>query len=321
METRVLATPRSFAATSPEPIHMLEEVGCQVRRLERPADDVITTETMIEAARGVQAIIIGIEPLHRAVLEHARDLRVISKYGVGMDNIDIKAARGRGIALGWTPDANSIAVAEMTLGLMFALARRIPQADRAMHDGQFERVRGLELQGRVLGVIGLGRIGTRVAKAASCLGMRVLAYDPYLTEPPLEEIALVDQSQLYQEADVISLHLPLTDQTRHMIDSQALRAMKPNALLINTARGGIVDEEALYDALQAGELGGAAIDCFSQEPAYDSPLLKLKQVIGTPHMASHTREASEAMGRMAVENVIAGLQGKPMPYPYEEPSD
>jgi D-3-phosphoglycerate dehydrogenase len=151
--------------------------------------------------------------------------------------------------------------------------------------------------------------------------MQVLAYDPYLEESPLAEITLVDQSQLYREADVISLHLPLTEQTWHMIDAQALRAMKPDALLINTARGGIVDEGALYDALQAEELGGAAIDCFSQEPSYDSPLLKLKQVIGTPHTSSHTREASEAMGHMAVENVIAGLQGKPIPYPYEGPSD
>jgi len=321
METRVLATPRSFAATSPKPIHMLEEAGCQVLRLERPADETITTEVMIRAIEGVQAIIIGIEPLNLAVLEHAPDLRIISKYGVGMDNIDIEAARSRGIALGWTPGANSNAVAEMTLGLMFALARRIPQTDRAMHDGRFERVRGIELQDRVLGVIGLGRIGRRVAKAASCLGMRVIAYDPYLMESPLAEIALVDQDQLLQEADVISLHLPLTEQTQHMIDAQALRAMKPDALLINTARGGIVDEEALYNALQAGELGGAAIDCFSHEPAYDSPLLKLKQVIGTPHTASHTQEASDAMGLMAVENVIAVLQGKPMPYPYEEPSD
>jgi D-3-phosphoglycerate dehydrogenase len=321
METNVLVTPRSFAVTSPKPIHMLEEAYCQVIRLERPTDDIITTEIMIEAARGVQAIIIGIEPLNRAVLEHAPDLRVISKYGVGMDNIDIEAARSRGIALGWTPGANSNAVAEMTLGLMFALARSIPQSDRAMHDGRFERARGFELHGRVLGVIGLGRIGVRVAKAASCLGMRVLAYDPYLGESPMAGIPLVDLSQLYQEADVISLHLPLTEQTRHMIDAQVLSAMKPDALLINTARGGIVDEGALYDALQAGELGGAAIDCFSQEPAYDSPLLKLKQVVGTPHTASHTQEASEAMGSMAAENAIAGLQGKALPYPFEGPSD
>jgi D-3-phosphoglycerate dehydrogenase len=321
MEIPVLVTPRSFAASSPEPIHMLEEAGFQVRRLERPADGLITTTLMIEAAKDVQAIIIGIEPLNQMVLEHAPDLRLISKYGVGMDNIDIEVARSRGIALGWTPGANTNAVAELTLGLMFALARRIPQADQALHAGRFERVRGMELQGRVLGLVGLGRIGRRVAKAAACFDMRVLAYDPFLTESPLAEVDLVDLRQLYEQADVISLHLPLNERTKHMIDEQALMSMKSGALLINTARGGIVDEIALYEALRSGSLGGAAIDCFSQEPATDSPLLELEQVIGTPHIASHTQEASEIMSRMAAENVIAGLQGKPLPYPYEEPSN
>jgi D-3-phosphoglycerate dehydrogenase len=314
---RVLVTPRSFALTSPEPIHMLEEAGCQVARLERPSDGIVSPAIMAEAVRGAQAIIIGIEPLDRSVLAQAPDLCVISKYGVGMDNIDVEATCSRDILLGWTPGANSNAVAELTLGLMFALARRIPQADQALHAGRFERVRGLELQGKVLGVIGLGRIGRLVAKAAVCLGLQVLAYDPYLIESPIPEATLVDLPRLYQEADVVSLHLPLNEQTRNMIDAKALRSMKPGALLINTARGGIVDEQALYDAIQSGRLGGAAIDCFSQEPASESPLLELEQVIGTPHIASHTQEASEAMGRMAAENVIAGLQGKPLPYPFE----
>ena len=317
MNWRVLATPRSFALTSLEPIHMLEEAGCQVLRLERPLDGIVTSEIMAEAVQGMQGIIIGIEPLNRAVLEQAPDLCVISKYGVGMDNIDIEAARSRDILLGWTPGANSNAVAELTLGLMLALARRIPQADQSLHAGRFERVRGMELRGKVLGVIGLGRIGRLVAKAAICLGLQVLAYDPFIGQLPFPEVNLVDLTLLYQRSDVISLHLPLNEQTRHMIDAQALHRMKPGALLINTARGGIVDEQALYEAIRSGKLGGAAIDCFSQEPASESPLLKLKQVIGTPHIASHTQEASEAMGRMAAENVIAGLQGNPLPYPFE----
>jgi D-3-phosphoglycerate dehydrogenase len=317
MNWRVLVTPRSFALTSLEPIRMLEEAGCQVVRLERPSDGIVTSEIMAEAVQGMQGIIIGIEPLDRSVLKQAPDLCVISKYGVGMDNIDIEVTRSRDIVLGWTPGANSNAVAELTLGLMLALARSIPQADQALHAGQFERVRGMELQGKVLGVIGLGRIGGLVAKAAVCLGLQVLAYDPFIGQPPFPEVNLVDLSLLYQQADVISLHLPLNELTRHMIDAQALHRMKPGALLINTARGGIVDEQALYEAIQSGKLGGAAIDCFSQEPANESPLLKLKQVIGTPHIASHTQEASEAMGRMAAENVIAGLQGNPLPYPFE----
>lgn len=317
MSWSVLVTPRSFALTSPEPIQMLEEAGCQLVRLERPPDGVVTPAIMAEAIQEMQAMIIGIEPLNRSVLEQVQGLRVISKYGVGMDNIDVEAVRSRDILLGWTPGANSNAVAELTLGLMLALARRIPLADQALRTGHFERVRGMELRGKVLGVIGLGRIGGLVAKAAICLGMQVLAYDPFIGQPPFPEINLVDLTLLYQQADVISLHLPLNEQTRHMIDAKALRSIKPGALLINTARGGIVDEQALYEAIQSGKLGGAAIDCFGQEPATDSPLLELKQVIGTPHIASHTQEASEAMGRMAAENVIAGLQGRPLPYPYE----
>jgi D-3-phosphoglycerate dehydrogenase len=317
MNWRVLVTPRSFALTSLEPIHMLEEAGCRVVRLERPSDGIVTSEMMAEAVQGMQGIIIGIEPLNRSVLEQAPGLCVISKYGVGMDNIDVEATRSRDILLGWTPGANSNAVAELTLGLMLALARRIPQADQAVHAGHFERVRGMELQGKVLGVIGLGRIGRLVAKAAICLGLQVLAYDPFIGQPPLPEVKLVDLTLLYQQADVISLHLPLNEQTRHMIDAQALHRMKSGALLINTARGGIVDEQALYEAIQSGKLGGAAIDCFSQEPATESPLLNLKEVIGTPHIASHTQEASAAMGRMAAENLIAGLQGNPLPYPFE----
>ena len=235
-----------------------------------------------------------------------------------MDNIDLAAARTRGIVLGWTLGANSNAVAELTLGLIFTLARRIPQADRALREGHFVRMSGVEVRDRTLGIIGLGRIGRQVASMANCLGMQVFAHDPFLKTSPLEAVRLVELDQLLHEADFVSLHLTLKEDTRHLIDQEMLSLMKPGALLVNTARGEIVDEDALYKAIQSGKLGGAAVDCFSQEPACDSPLLQLEQVIGTPHIASHTQEASRMMSRMAAENVIAGLQGKPLPYPYRD---
>ncbi|HZY45397.1 MAG TPA: phosphoglycerate dehydrogenase [Anaerolineae bacterium] len=311
----VLVTPRSFAALSDEPLRLLHAAGCEVIQLDRPADGCVTEDVMCAAIKGMDAVIVGLEPLSVRVLEAAHKLRVISKYGVGLDNIAVAAARARGIAIGWTPDANSNAVAELTLGLMFALARRIPAASAQTRVGDFSKVVGVELRGRTLGIIGLGRIGQRVALGAIGLGLRVIAYDirSGLATDPIEP---VDLDTLYAQADIISLHIPLTTETAGLIDAAALSKMKRGALLINTARGGLIDEAALYPALQSGQLSGAAIDSFAHEPPIDHPLLTLNNFIGTPHIASHTTEAIACMGRIAAENVIAGLCGEPLPYPY-----
>jgi len=315
---RVLVTPRSFATTSEEPMRVLDSSGCEVLRLERHRSGQVTEEMMITALRNIDGIIVGVEPLSAAVIECAIALRVISKYGVGMDNIGVEAARARGIALGWTPEANSNAVAELTLGLIFALARHIPRAANVVRAGEFPRMTGIELRGRTLGLIGLGRIGRRVAHGAAGLGMRVIAYDPYLARPPEDDVELVGLQDLCAKADFVSLHLPLTTETAGMIGAETLSWMKPGALLINTTRGGVVDEDALYQTLKAGHLGGAAIDCFAHEPPISSPLLELENVIGTPHMGSHTDEAIARMGLMAAENVVAGLRGEPLPFPYAD---
>lgn len=314
MSKSVLITPRSFAVPSDEPLRLLHAAGCNVIQFDRPADGRVTEDNMCVAIKDMEAVIVGIEPLSSGVLEAANKLRVISKYGVGLDNIAVEAARARGIAIGWTPDANSNAVAELTLGLMFALARRIPIASNGTRVGDFSRVVGVELRGRTLGIIGLGRIGQRVARAAIGLGLHVIAYDirSGIAADPIEP---VDLNTLYAQADVVSLHVPLTAQTAGMIDAAALSNMKRGALLINTARGGLINEAALYDALRSEQLGGAAIDSFAHEPPVDHPLLRLDNFIGTPHIASHTTEAIACMGRMAAENAIAGLRGETLPYP------
>lgn len=316
MSSCVLITPRSFAAASDEPLRLLRAAGCEVVQLAHPLGGHVTEAIMAAAVQDVVAVIVGIEPLSTKVIEAAVKLRVISKYGVGLDNIAVEAARARGIPIGWTPDANSNAVAELTLGLMLALARRIPLAANRLRSGDFSKVVGVELQGKILGIIGLGRIGQRVARGAIGLGLRVIAYDVRagIVVDPVEPVEL---DTLYAQADIISLHVPLTAETAGMVNAAALSKMKHSALLINTARGGLIDESALYDALRSGRLGGAAVDSFGHEPPIDQPLLTLDNFIGTPHIASHTTEAITCMGRMAAENVIAGLRGRPLPYPYE----
>lgn len=315
MSWQVLVTPRSFGSTSTEPLSMLEGANCHVTRLQRQPDGQVSSERMCRALSGMDALIVGLEPLSNEVFDCATDLRVISKYGVGLDNIDLAAARRRHIPVGWTPGANSNAVAEMTLALMYGLARHLPQIAAMLREGRSSRRNGVELRGRTLGILGLGRIGNRVAQLGLGIGMDVIVHDPYFGGKGLDHISLVPLPELYQRADVVSLHVPLTSETQHLVDRDALEMMKPGAFLINTARGEIVDEEALLIALEEGQIAGVAIDCFSREPAQESPLLELDNVIGTPHVASHTVEAVAAMGRMASENVIAGLKGEPLPHP------
>lgn len=316
MSSHILITPRSFGSTSDVPLRVLRDAGCTVHWLERPDAGPIIESMMAAALQGMDGVIVGTEPLTAPVIERATSLRAIAKYGVGMDNIAVEVARARGIAVGWSPDSNGNAVAELTLGLIFALARRIVPAANMVRAGTFEKEIGIELRGRTLGVIGLGRIGHRVARGAAGLGMRVIAYDPLITSYQEADVELTGLRDVCAHADIISLHVPLTPETERLIGADELALMKPGVLLINTARGGIVDERALHDALQHRRLGGAALDCFEMEPPGDNPLLRLENVIGTPHMGAHTEEGIAAMGRMAAENVVAALRQEPLPYPY-----
>ncbi|MFN0153008.1 MAG: phosphoglycerate dehydrogenase [Gaiella sp.] len=248
------------------------------------------------------------------LIERATRLKVIGRAGVGVDNVDVAAATRRGIVVANAPESTVISAAEQTIGLLVALARNIPQAHAALKQGRWERARwgGVELDGKTLGVVGFGRIGQQVARRALGLGMRVVACDPYVGEERFREVGaehLASIEQLLAAADFVTLHSPLTDETRHLISRETIAQMKDGARLVNAARGALVDEEALAEAITEGKLAGAALDVFSAEP-YSGPLLELDQVVVTPHLAASTDEAQDRAGVIIAEQVVAALDGQ-----------
>jgi D-3-phosphoglycerate dehydrogenase len=239
-------------------------------------------------------------------------LKVIAKHGAGVDNIDVKTASERGIAVLSAPGANSNAVADLTIGLFLALARAIPLADRAVRQGQWPRVVGVELSGKTLGIVGLGQIGKKVARRATGFGMRILAYD-LVTDPEFARqlgIDYVSLDRLCEQAHFISVHAPLTASTRGLLGERELRRMRSDACLVNISRGGVVDEEALYRSLKDGQIRGAALDVFSTEPPRDSPLVALDNAICTPHMGGYTVEALRETGMICVRGILDVFEGR-----------
>lgn len=232
------------------------------------------------------------------LLDAAPELTVVGRAGVGVDNIDLDAATERGVAVLNAPAGNTVSAAELSLALILAAARRIPAADRSVREGRWERSRfaGVELRGKTLGLIGAGRIGGEVARRARAFGMSVIAYDPWLTEERADDLGIrrVELEELLREADVVSLHVPLTDQTRGMLNAERLALMKPEAFLVNVSRGGVVDEEALAKAIREGSLAGGALDVFDEEPLSEtSPLRDVPGLVLTPHLGASTAEAQE----------------------------
>lgn len=240
-------------------------------------------------------------------------LRVIGRAGVGVDNIDLAAAKARKIVVVNAPEAATVAVAELTIGLLLSLARRIPFADASMKQAEWRKkeLKGVELNGKTLGIIGLGRIGSAVAERAGALGMHPAGYDPLLSPEEIRQRGAepVDFERLLAEADYLCLHLPLNEETRGMLDGRALQKMKPGARLISAARGGIVDEGALLEALESGHLAGAALDVFSVEPPGESRLLEHPNMISTPHIGAQTVEAQTKAGADIAAEVLAALRG------------
>lgn len=246
------------------------------------------------------------------VLAAAERLKVIGRAGAGVDNVDVEAATKKGILVMNTPGGNSVSVAEHTLGLMLALARHLVQADQSMKQGCWDKKRfiGRELRGKTLGVIGLGKVGQEVAKRATYLGMRVIAHDPFIPERLAQDVdvKLVSLNELYSSADVISLHASLNQTTRQLINRESLRQMKDGVILINSARGELIDEDALLEALDAGKVAGAGLDVFCQEPSPNPQLVRHPHVIATPHIAASTQEAQEQVGVDIAEQIISYLQ-------------
>ncbi|MFQ5986729.1 MAG: hydroxyacid dehydrogenase [Thermoplasmata archaeon] len=250
----------------------------------------------------------------RDLLARGEGLRVVGRAGVGVDNIDVEAATERGIFVVNAPAGNSQSVAELAVGLMLSLARRIPEADRTTKAGGWEkaRLRGGELAGKVLGLVGSGRIGSLVGRICQDLGMETVAYDPYVEPVAAQKrgIWLASLEQVLERADFVSVHAALTEETHHMLSRPQMALMKPTAYLINVARGPIVDEEALVEALQAGQIAGAALDVFEREPPAGSPLLAMENVVLTPHLGAATEEAQRRTGLLAVEQVTKALEGE-----------
>jgi D-3-phosphoglycerate dehydrogenase len=260
--------------------------------------DKITPEELLQVIGEYEAVVVRSRTkIRKNVLDAAANLKVIVRGGVGVDNIDVEYAEAKGIKVLNTPAASTASVAELTIAYIFALARPIVQATASMRAGQWEKGKfeGTEVQGKTLGVIGLGRIGAAVARRAATLGMTVLGYDVYPVTPPVS-VTLVSLDDLLAQADYITLHIPLSDASRHLLGAEAFARMKTGVRIVNCARGGVVDENALYDALVAGKVAGAALDVFEVEPLTDNRLFTMPQVIGSPHIGASTHEATARIG-------------------------
>ncbi|MDP1558633.1 MAG: phosphoglycerate dehydrogenase [Nitrosomonas sp.] len=294
----------SFDTDNNPPIQHLIQKGIQV--VTNPHRRKLTEDEIIELlAEDATGLIAGIEPLTERVFSSAKNLKVISRCGAGMDSVDLEAAKRHDIAVFNTPEAPAQAVAELTLGLILAALRRICQIDRSLRKGEWPRIQGNLLAAQLVGIVGLGHIGKRVARLCQAFGAKVIAYDPYINQPPAD-VPLMPLTRILTEADIISLHLPYAADTHHLLDTNAFARMKSGAVVINAARGGLVDETALGDALNTGQLGAAALDVFEQEP-YQGPLLTCDNIILTSHIGSLARESRQRMEVEAAENLLQGL--------------
>ena len=267
--------------------------------------DDISPEELVTAISAYHGMVVRSRTkVREPIIDAAENLKVIVRGGVGLDNIDVDYARSKGIAVLNTPAASTQSVAELTIGYLFALARAIPQMTASMKAGLWEKkkFKGVELAGKTLGLVGVGRIGTAVAERARALGMNVIAYDPYVNAWALGE--LVGLEDLLARADYISMHLPHTEETHHIIDAAALDKMKDGVRIVNCARGGVIDENALYDAIKAGKVVGAALDVFEEEPSKGHKLFNLDEVLGSPHVGAGTKEATGRVGAEVAEKMV-----------------
>lgn len=307
----VLVTPTSYGKDEPRLRAELEAAVGKV--IYNPSDRPLSSAALCELLPGCDGFIAGLDAINRAALEAADRLKVIARYGAGVDRVDLEAARERGIVVTNTPSANAVSVAELAIGLMIALARSIPAANAATKAGQWPRLSGVALEGKVVGLIGLGAIGRQVARRLQGWDCRIIAYDPMadVEFAASHHVALVSMDEVLAQADFLSLHVPALPTTRGMVNAGFLAKMKPGAFLINTARGELIDEDALAAALHSGRLRGAALDAFSSEPPDPaSPLLAMHNVIATPHTGAHTDGATNAMGWGALNDCLAVLRGE-----------
>ncbi|MEG1524694.1 MAG: phosphoglycerate dehydrogenase [Clostridia bacterium] len=313
---KILVTPTSFRKSENDEARLKLEAFADTviyNTLGRP----LQADEIERYAEGIDGYIAGLDYISSDAIERFPvSLKVISRYGAGVDRVDRQALAKKEIVLTNTPGTNAVSVCELAFGMMLAAARHIPALDRAVRNSEWPRSQGIELQGKTLGIVGLGAIGKQLALRAAVFGMRILAYDPYLDQRFIKQHAFSggskeqDLDRLLHESDFISLHVPLMDKTRHMIDAAALKKMKDGAVLINTARGGLIDEDVAAAALDSGKLAALCLDAFEEEPPKNNLLTRFDNVIMTPHTGAHTKEAVAGMGMMAVDNLIAVIRGE-----------
>lgn len=307
---RVLVTSWAVEPNDPN-LKRLEEIGAEVVNERRPAHH--AAEEMRRLIPGTDAVIAASDIYDESVFDADPRLKIIARVGVGYDAIDLAAATRHGVVVSTTPGANHDAVADMALGLILALARHIPREDRLVREGTWDRITGSDVHGKTLGILGLGKVGKGVARRGQGFAMRLIAHDPFWDEAfafthGVERLTL---DEVVSQADYLTLHLPASPDTNNIMNEKRLRMMKPTAYLVNTARGTLVDQAALNRALEEGWIAGAALDVFDHEPPWGSPILQRQGAIFTPHVAGFSQGANEAMVRLAVDNVINVLTGKP----------
>lgn len=305
---KVLATPRSFGKNNPELFDILRHAGLDVVR--NDTGGILSAARMREKLADCDGLIVGVDPVDATVLAAAPRLRAIAKYGVGLDNIDLAACEARGIKVSRTVGANSEAVADYALALMLGVARKVALIDRRCRERDWSKITGIDLYGKTVGIIGLGAIGKRVARRCGAgFGMKVLGHDIVWDDAWASEnhVERADLERIFREADFISLHTSLDDSTRHLVDAPRLALMKPTAILINTARGELVDGPALLEALEQKRIYGAGLDVFEQEPPQDARWYALDNLVMGSHCSSSTSGAVATMGHMAVSNLLRDL--------------
>ncbi len=302
---KILVTPTSMQEGKKcKAMDMLKDFTSDI--VYNPYGRPLTEDELIPLLEDCDGYIAGLDEVTDKVLSSCKKLKVVSRYGAGVDRVDLTAAKANNIAVTNTPGVNAIAVAELAFAMILNLARRISFLNEKTKAGEWIRSTGTELNGKAIGILGLGAIGRNLARYAQGLAMKVMAYDPYMNEEYAKEnnITVATFDEIIEQSDIISLHLPLTSATKNLIDKSTIARMKQGALLINTSRGGLIDEKAAYEALVDKRLGGLGLDAFEVEPPTGSPLFNLDNVIVTPHTGAHTKEAIDNMAELSVENLI-----------------
>ena len=298
---KVLVTPRSFGKSNPDLFSQLEALGFEVVKNDTGA--ILSEDAICDKIADCEAVILGVDPCNRRVVDAAKKLRAIARYGVGLDNVDLEACKERGIKVTRTVGANSNAVADYAFGLMLAVARKIPAIDAKCRAKDWSKNTGIDVFGKIIGIVGLGAVGKCVARRAAGFGMTILAADPYFDENFAKSLGIVRATpdEIFAKADFVSLHTLLTEETKQLVNAERIALMKKTAILINTARGGLVDEAALLKALQEKRIYGAGLDVFESEPPADPAWYALDNLVMGSHTSSSTVGTTNLMGQMCVD--------------------